>query len=58
MNIIFIKLWTIVGPIIYLIFHGWANKNLLDTELTDKLAKWFFLVSTGILMMLFLWWAN
>lgn len=29
-------------PMIYLGFHGWANKNLIDTTQMDRLAKLFF----------------
>ena len=31
---------------IYLAFHGWANKNLVDTSLFDRLAQIFFVLTT------------
>lgn len=42
-------------PMFYLAYHGWASKNLLDTEWTDRLAlsffKWSMFFATACLLL-------
>jgi hypothetical protein len=38
--------WLMMSPFVYLSYHGWASKNLLDTSRTDKLARGFYIITT------------
>ncbi len=37
--------YVYISPFIYLSYHGWASMRLIDTELTDKIAFRFWLVT-------------
>lgn len=41
-------------PFVYLSFHGWAAKNLIDTTVYDRLAQFFYIISTIVWLTEFL----
>lgn len=48
----FTKNWTnwimgyaLMSPFPYLVYHGWASKNLIDTVRTDRMAWLFWICS-------------